>query len=86
MHHPSIIVPSVVGTPKRQPIILRRDHQDTYVGDDAQIKRAILSLEYPVEHGIVTNWDNMEKVRSSIVIVGIAQFSIYHSADMGVHV
>ena len=38
-------------------------HQkDSFVGDEAQSKRGILSLRYPIEHGIVTNWEDMEKV------------------------
>ncbi|KAK2701635.1 hypothetical protein QYM36_019725 [Artemia franciscana] len=36
--------------------------QDTYVGDAAQEKKGILRLKYPVEHGIVTDWDDMEKI------------------------
>merc|ERR1711971_110892 len=29
---------------------------------EMKLKRGILTLKYPVEHGIITNWDDMEKI------------------------
>ena len=31
-------------------------------GDEDQVKRGVLKLAYPIEHGIVTSWDDMEKI------------------------
>lgn len=43
-------------------IIHTSTESDVYIGDEAQSKRGILTLKYPIEHGVVTNWDDMEKI------------------------
>lgn len=36
--------------------------KDTYIGDEAMDKRGLLAIRYPIEKGIVTNWDDMTEV------------------------
>ncbi|XP_063001409.1 uncharacterized protein LOC134411503 isoform X2 [Elgaria multicarinata webbii] len=59
---PRTVVATVVGYPKSQAIMFGPVQRECYVGKEAQAKRGILSFKYPVEHGIVTSWDDMEKI------------------------
>jgi actin-related protein len=38
------------------------DQNEVYVGEEAMQKRGVLRFGHPIEHGVVKNWDDMEKV------------------------
>jgi len=59
---PKAVFPSIVGRPKNPGIMVGVDGKDVFVGDEAQAKRGVLLLKYPIEHGMITNWDDMEKI------------------------
>merc|ERR1712222_304445 len=59
---PRAVFPSIVGRPRHQGVMVGMGQKDAYVGDEAMSKRGVLSLRYPIEHGMVTNWDDMEKI------------------------
>ena len=59
---PRAVFPSICGRPKQQSVMVGMATKDVFVGDEAMSKKGILKLKYPIEHGIVTSWDDMEKI------------------------
>ena len=66
---PSVCLPSVVGRPRpirrgqmKRVQQTRSSPGDVLVGDAALAKRESHTLRYPIDHGIVTDWDDMERI------------------------
>merc|ERR1712224_398553 len=58
---PTVTFASCVGYPKNK-AMMTGGNKEYYVGEEAQQKRGILVLKFPLEHGVITNWDDMEKI------------------------
>ncbi|KAJ5976104.1 hypothetical protein N7481_009811 [Penicillium waksmanii] len=59
---PSCYFPSFVGRPKHPRVMAGGLEGDSFIGTRAQDLRGLLKIRYPLEHGIVTNWEDMESI------------------------
>jgi len=59
---PRVVFPATVGRSHYTAIMPGMGNKDSYIGDEALARKGILTIRYPIEHGIVTNWDDMEKI------------------------
>jgi len=60
-YEPNFIVPSLISTIQEAGKKDDTADLDFFIGAEAAEKRANYNVDYPIRHGIVDNWDNMEK-------------------------
>ncbi|XP_053566493.1 actin-3-like [Bombina bombina] len=58
---PNTIFPTVIGQPKNKEINSCL-MVNVYIGHEAQHTKAVLNLSQPCKHGIVTSWEDLEKI------------------------
>jgi len=63
---PKCIFANLIGKPKHVRIMAGALQLDNFIGKKAEEHRGLLTLKYPMEHGIVTDWNEMEKIWSYI--------------------
>lgn len=59
---PRSVFPAIVGYPKHDSAMTGVNQSSFYLGEEAMAKKGVLNIKYPIEHGIVKDWDDMQRV------------------------
>ncbi len=59
---PQSVFANIVGRLRHTSTLPQTNQTESYIGNQALAYKNILTITYPMERGIVTNWDDMEKV------------------------
>ena len=76
---PKCHFPSWVGRPKHLRVLAGALEGEVFIGQKAATElRGLLKIHYPLEHGIVTDWDEMEKIWAYVYDEGLKTLSEEH--------
>lgn len=79
---PKCYFPSFVGRPKHLRVLAGALEGEVFIGQKAATElRGLLKIRYPLEHGIVTDWDDMEKIWGYVYDEGLKTLSEEVSAS-----
>ncbi|KAJ8316939.1 hypothetical protein KUTeg_004843 [Tegillarca granosa] len=59
---PKYHFPNFIGRPKHVRVMAGALEGDVFLGPDAEEHRGLLTIRYPMEHGIVKDWNDMERI------------------------
>jgi actin-related protein len=59
---PDAFFPNIIGDLRHASTSSETNQKQSFIGNKALANKDILTIRYPIEHGIVTNWDDMEKI------------------------
>lgn len=64
---PRLDIPALVGHPRHRGVAMAAGMNELDVGEEALVKRGMLSINCPIKDGIVQQWDDMEKLWSHLM-------------------
>ena len=59
---PKVMFPTIVGKTKVEGIYVGDEKKESIIGAEAEKKFGILDISYPIQGGVVVNWDEMERI------------------------
>ncbi|KAM6434374.1 actin-related protein T2-like [Liasis olivaceus] len=68
---PRHVIATVLGCPRSKLPLSKAKQKECYVGFEAQHREEVLSLRYPIEAGVITSWEEMEKIWKYIYDKGL---------------
>eukprot|EP00761_Pharyngomonas_kirbyi_P013952 gb/GECH01013982.1/.p1 GENE.gb/GECH01013982.1/~~gb/GECH01013982.1/.p1 ORF type:complete len:379 (+),score=51.10 gb/GECH01013982.1/:1-1137(+) len=64
---PQVVIPAMVGRPRHHATMAPTGlTKEVYVGNEAQEKRGVLDINYPIADGIIHSWEDMELLWSYV--------------------
>lgn len=73
---PKCNFPAFVGRPKHPRVLAGALEGEVFIGQKAANEyRGLLKIRYPLEHGVVTDWDDMEKIWTYVYDEGLKTLS-----------
>lgn len=64
---PKCRFPNYIGRPKHVRVMAGALEGENFIGPKAEDHRGLLSIRYPIEHGIVRDWNDMEQIWAYVV-------------------
>lgn len=59
---PCVVFHNIIGRPRNKHAMIGIGQKDMYFGDEAQARRGILKLSHPIHHGLVRDWEAIERI------------------------
>lgn len=64
---PRLDVPTLVGHPRHRGVAMAAGMNESEIGEEALVKRGMLTVASPIKDGLVQSWEEMEKLWSHVI-------------------